>query len=310
MFPELKKDAHAGHEDFRFGYVALIGPPNAGKSTLLNRIIGRKITITSRKPQTTRHRILGVKTLDDAQIVFVDTPGIHDDERKTLNRVINKTAVNSMMGVDLVLLMIDARGWGEAEQWVLQLVAERGVPVFLVINKVDRLRDKAALLPLIDESRKRYDFRQIVPVSARKGDNVDHLLALVSKAMPEGGLGFPPEQITDRSQRFLAAELVREQLFGVLGQELPYATAVEMNDFGLNDKGVLVMDMTIWVEKPGQKAIVIGKQGETLKRIGQRARKQMERLFGAKVYLSLWVKVRKGWADNASVLKSLGYIEE
>jgi len=298
------------NEDFRFGFVALVGPPNAGKSTLLNRIVGRKITITSRRPQTTRHRILGVRTLDDAQIAFVDTPGLHHDESKALNRVINRTAINSMTDVYLVLLTIDCHRWGEAEERALKLAAGRSLPLFLVLNKIDKLQDRASLLPLIDAIQKRHNFQQIVPISARRGDNVERLLSLLAEAMPQGGACFPTEQITDRSQRFLAAELVREQLFNQLGQELPYATAVEMDEFGLNDKQVLVVAATVWVEKQGQKAIVIGKQGETLKRIGQRSRQQMERLFGFKVYLNLWVKVRKGWADNAAALRSLGYSEE
>ena len=311
VFTGAENGSMPADEDFRFGCVVLVGPPNAGKSTLLNRIVGRKITITSRRPQTTRHRILGVKTLANAQIVFLDTPGLHSGQGKALNRAINRTAISSLEGVDLVLLMIDAaKGWGVAERKALRVVAGRGAPVFLVINKIDRLRDKAALLPLIDESRKLHDFLQIVPVSARSGDGVDRLLELVSGVLPEGGPGFPAEQVTDRGQRFLAAELVREKLFNLLGQELPYATAVEVNEFAVNDQEVLVTDMTIWVEKPGQKAIVIGRQGETLKRIGQRAREQMERLFGMKVYLGLWVKVRKGWADNDPALRSLGYIEE
>ena len=295
----------------KFGFVALVGPPNAGKSTLMNHMIGTKIAITSRKPQTTRHRILGIRTTDDAQIVFVDTPGIHDAGKRQLNKMINKTAISSLEDVDIILFMMDDRGWTEEVELAFSAIGSPGVPVFLLINKVDKIKDKKKLLPLIDSARKRYEFAQIVPMSAVQSRDTDALWETLLSTLPEDeiGYGFPPEQITDKSQRFLASELVREQLFRQLGQELPYATAVEIIRFEEEGENFLIMDMTIWVDRPGQKGIIVGKKGAKLKEIGTRAREQMESLFGKRVHISLWVKVRKGWADNTRMLKSLGYSE-
>lgn len=295
----------------KFGFVALVGPPNAGKSTLMNHMIGTKIAITSRKPQTTRHRILGIKTTEDAQIVFVDTPGIHDAGKRKLNKVINKTAINSLEDVDIILFMMDDRGWNAEVELAFSAIGEQRAPVFLLINKVDRLKDKNQLLPLIDQAQKRHDFAQIIPLSAKQLRDTDALWKTLLSVLPadEMGYGFPADQITDKSQRFLASELVREQLFRQLGQELPYATAVEIIRFEEPQEGFLDMDMTIWVDRDGQKGILVGKKGSKLKEIGTRAREQMQALFGKRVHLSLWVKVRKGWADNASMLKSLGYTE-
>ena len=295
----------------KFGFVALVGPPNAGKSTLMNHMIGTKIAITSRKPQTTRHRILGIKTTDDAQIVFVDTPGIHDAGKRQLNKMINKTAISSLEDVDIILFMMDDRGWTEEVELAFSAIGDPKVPVFLLINKVDKIKDKKKLLPLIDSASKRYDFAQIVPMSAVQARDTAALweTLLSSLTADELGYGFPPDQITDKSQRFLASELVREQLFRQLGQELPYATAVEIIRFDEEGDNFLSMDMTIWVDRQGQKGIIVGKKGAKLKEIGTRAREQMESLFGKRVHLSLWVKVRKGWADNTRMLKSLGYSE-
>ncbi len=307
-------------QEKKFGFVALVGPPNAGKSTLLNHLIGQKIAITSRKPQTTRHRILGIKTTASAQVVFVDTPGIHVAGKKTLNRVINKTAMSSLEDVDLILFMIDDREWNPETEHALNAVlnaaskqgSDSSCPIALIINKSDQYKDKKRLLPLIAESQSRHNFDDIIPISAKHAQNIDELWQVILNAMPADGMGFgfPEGQITDKSQRFLASELVREQLFRQLGQELPYSTAVEVNKFEIEESSLLSMDMTIWVDRKGQKGIIVGKKGEKLKNIGQRARLQMERLFGHKVYLSLWVKVRSGWADNASMLKSLGYMED
>ena len=295
----------------KFGFVALVGPPNAGKSTLMNHMIGTKIAITSRKPQTTRHRILGIKTTDDAQIVFVDTPGIHDAGKRQLNKVINKTAINSLEDVDIVLFMIDDRGWSEEVELAFSAIGQPKAPVYLLINKADRFKDKKALLPIIDQAQKRYAFEQIIPLSALRSQDTDTLWSTLLSALPadEMGYGFPPDQVTDKSQRFLASELVREQLFRQLGQELPYATAVEINRFEEEDEEFISMDMTIWVDRDGQKGIIVGKKGAKLKEIGTRAREQMQALFGKRVHVTLWVKVRKGWADNARMLKSLGYTE-
>ncbi len=307
----------------RFGFAALAGAPNVGKSTLLNRIIGKKISIISKRPQTTRHRILGVKTLPKCQIVFVDTPGLHNAQKKSLNKVINQTAIRSLIDVDVILFMIDYKGWSKPLTAVFQQVKShaisKGIPIILLINKIDRLKDKTQLLPLIDESKERHNFAEILPISALKLDKkkdsgtndnmLSHFLDVVTKYLPLGDAGFPCQQITDRSERFLAAELVREQTFMTLGQELPYSIAAEVEQFETNDKGVLCVDIIIWVEKSGQKSIVIGKDGQQIKTIGMNARKQMEQSFNKKVYLKLWVKVKKGWADRATLLHSLGYAE-
>ena len=297
----------------RFGFATLAGPPNVGKSTLINRIIGQKISIISRRPQTTRHRILGVKTLPEFQIVFVDTPGLHNDQRKnrrnSLGKVINKTAIRSMSDVDVILFMIDYKGWSKSLSAVFRHAKSKNTPIILLINKIDRLKDKSRLLPLIQESKNRHDFVEILPISALKLEPINDFLKTVSRHLPAGPAGFPEDQITDRSEQFLAAELVREQIFMTLGQELPYAIAAEVDKFETNEKGVLCIDIVIWVEKIGQKSIVIGKQGQQLKTIGMNARKQMERSFDKKVYLNLWVKVKKGWADRAALLHSLGYTE-
>jgi len=294
----------------RFGFVTVAGPPNAGKSTLINRLVGQKISITSRRPQTTRHRILGIKTLTKAQIVFVDTPGLHHDESKRLNKMINRTAINSLSEVDLIVFMIDHRGWSPATVKSFQQIRNRDVPVVLVINKIDTLKDKSRLLPLIKESSEIYDFVEIVPLSAKKFENKDEFINTLISHLPEGPPGFPADQISDRSERFIASELVREQTFHTLGEELPYESAVEVTRFDQEDSDFWKIDMTIWVDKPSQKSIVIGKQGVRLKTIGTRARMEMEKIFGVRIYLNLWVKHRKGWADNAAMVKSLGYGEE
>lgn len=297
--------------DKKFGFVALVGPPNAGKSTLMNHMIGSKVAITSRKPQTTRHRILGIKTTDDAQIVFVDTPGIHDPGKRQLNKVINKTAINSLEDVDLVLFMMDDRGWNDEVELAFNAIGKPRVPTLLIINKTDKLKDKKAVLPIIDAAQAKYDFTAIIPLSALQLRDTSALWkTLLSHLIAdEMGFGFPADQITDKSQRFLASELVREQIFRQLGQELPYATAVEITRYDDEDDQFLSMDMTIWVDREGQKGIIVGKKGAKLKEIGTRAREQMQALFGKRVHVGLWVKVRKGWADNARMLKSLGYTE-
>ncbi len=300
---------NSAEPEHRFGFITISGPPNAGKSTLLNQLVGHKIAITSRRPQTTRHRILGVKTMPDAQFVFVDTPGIHHDEKRTLNRVINRTAVDSIEGVDVMLFMIDIKGWSEQRNRIFNRVKKFHGPIVLLINKIDRLKDKQQLLPLIAASRLIHDFAAIIPVSARTADNIDHLLGEVKMLLPQGAAGFPEDQITDKGPGFQAAELIREQLFRALGQELPYQTAVEIEKMETTDDEILRIGATIWVAKKGQKAIVIGKGGAQLKSIGQQARLQIQKHFDSRVHLDLWVKVREGWADNMTMLKSLGYSE-
>ena len=297
-------------EAHRFGFVTIAGPPNAGKSTLINRLVGHKISITSRRPQTTRHRILGIRTRPDAQVVFVDTPGLHHDAGKRLNRMINRTAINSLSGIDLVVFMIDHRGWTPSIVSAFQKVRERNVPILLVINKIDELKDKTRLLPLIKESSELYDFVEIIPLSAKKMVDENVFLDTLISHLPHGPAGFPADQVSDRSDRFIASELVREQTFHLLGNELPYESAVEVTRFDQEDPNYWKIDMIIWVDKPSQKSIVIGKHGVRLKTIGTRARVEMEKLFNVRIYLNLWVKHRKGWADNAKIVHSLGYGEE
>lgn len=302
-------------KNFKFGFVTIIGKPNVGKSTLMNRIIGQKISITSHRAQTTRHRILGIHTDDEKQIVFVDTPGIHSvakkSNRKTINKVINKTAISSIEGVDAVCFMITASGWTDADRLVLEALRDTTIPVVLLINKLDRLKSVNQLLPLIAESSKMYDFADIVPLSAigkSSDEHVSHLMPVLTKYLPVAEAGFDEDQITDRSFRFLVSELVREQLFRRLGDELPYATAVEVTEFQMmDDKAQIGAD--IWVEKDSHKAMVIGKKGEALKQIGIGARRGCETLLEKKVFLELFVKVRSGWSDNARDLYSLGYDE-
>ena len=296
--------------EHKFGYVALIGAPNVGKSTLLNQLVGQKISIISRRPQTTRHRILGICSESDYQIVFVDTPGIHNDQKKSLNRVINKTAITSMSDVDLIIFMIDHKGWTVEMMGAFDKAKTKSTPIMLLINKVDQLKDKSVLLPLIEKSSNLHDFVDIVPVSALKMKDRDGLMKLISGHLLAGPPGFPEEQVTDRSQRFMASEFVREQTFLALGQELPYSIAVEISKYQLGDNGVLNIDALIWVEKTGQKSIVIGKDGQQLKLLGTRARVQMEKAFDQKVFLNVWVKVKKGWGDQENLLRSLGYSED
>ena len=297
-------------EPHRFGVIALAGPPNAGKSTLLNRLVGEKISIISRRPQTTRHRILGIKTLPHAQLVFVDTPGLHRDRSRPLNRAANRTALRSMEDADLIMFMIDIRGWNPETEKLFEQVANKKTPVILLINKTDRLTDQKRLLPLIKQSSEMHDFSEIIPISALKQKSLDAFLETLINALPQGAPGFPADQRTDRSQRFFASELVREQTLKQLGHELPSQSAVEVTKFEYIDDKLLRVAVTIWVERASQKSIVIGQGGRQLKAIGMRARKQMERAFGARVYLDLWVKVKKGWASSAVMLKQLGYMED
>ncbi len=302
-------------ENYKFGFVTIIGKPNVGKSTLMNRIIGQKISITSHRAQTTRHRILGIHTDDDKQIVFVDTPGIHSvvkkSNRRTINKVINKTAISSIDGVDVVCLMITASGWTEEDKHVLKALQDIKIPIVLIINKLDKLSSVNKLLPLMAQSAELYGFAEIIPITAEgktSDEHVAQLLPTLSKYLPKSPPGFDEDQITDRSFRFLVSELVREQLFRRLGDELPYATAVEVTEFQMDDTKAQI-GADIWVEKDSHKAMVIGKKGEALKQIGIGARRGCENLLEKKVFLELFVKVRSGWSDNARDLYSLGYDE-
>jgi GTP-binding protein Era len=295
---------------FRSGYVAIIGRPNVGKSTLINRALGQKLCITSRRPQTTRHRILGIKTSEDSQLIYVDTPGMHDDGKRAMNRYLNRAAASSIDDVDVVLFVVEGLKWTDEDELVLKrLKQDARVPVILVVNKVDKLADKATLLPHLEKLSQQYDFAQVLPISARQGVNVEALEQEITKLMPEGDLIFPEDQLTDRSSRFFAAELVREKLFRHLGQELPYSITVEVEQFE-QDNGMYRISAVIYVERAGQKNIVIGNKGELLKAVGKDARIEMEKLFDCKVFLQLWVKVRDGWSDNERMLKNLGYNDE
>jgi GTP-binding protein Era len=291
-------------ETHRAGLIAIVGRPNVGKSTLLNRMVGEKVSITSRKPQTTRHRITGIRTTPEAQLVFVDTPGFQTRHRTTMNRIMNRTVRQALEEVDVILWVIEALDFDAQDQALLKLLpADR--PVVLAMNKVDRVKDKPALLPFMEEIGRLRDFAALVPVSAGRGDNVDALIAELSKHLPEGPRTYDEDEITTLPERFLAAEMVREKLFRLLGDELPYAVAVEIEKF--ETKGSLRrIHAGILVEKGTQKAIIIGRGGEKLKAIGTDARKDMERLFGGKVFLELWVRVRSGWADDQAALKRLG----
>lgn len=295
-------------DSFRCGYVALVGRPNVGKSTLLNRLLGQKISITSRRPQTTRHRILGIKTEPDSQVIYVDTPGLHRRAERAINRYMNRTAGEVLQDVDAVVFLTEGTRWTDEDELVLQRVRQADVPVILAVNKVDRLQDKSVLLPHLQALGEKFAFAQIIPISAQRGENVQELEQAVLELLPHGPAMFPPDQITDRSERFMAAELVREKLFRLLGQELPYGLTVEIERFR-EDGGLLRINALVWVDRDSQKAIVIGKGGAVLKQVGQEARRDMEKAFQRKVFLEIWVKVKEGWADDERALRSLGYHE-
>lgn len=295
--------------DTKCGFVAIVGRPNVGKSTLMNHLLGQKISITSRKPQTTRHQILGIWTEEKTQMVFVDTPGMHRGQDKAINRVMNKAADTALSDIDAVLMVVDRTVWTEEDQWVLDKLQRIKAPVFLIINKVDQLDNKQSLLPHIDELSKKFSFTSVVPVSALHGHNLDSLTDELVEKMPAGLFHFPEDQVTDRSQRFMAAEIIREKIMRQLGEELPYSTAVEIEQFAFEDR-ILHIHGLILVERNGQKRIVIGEKGARIKKVGQEARQDMEQLFEAKVMLNLWVKVKGGWADDERALKSLGYFDD
>lgn len=302
------------NSETRCGYVALVGRPNVGKSTLLNHLLGQKISITSRKPQTTRHRILGVKTSAEVQTIYIDTPGIHADQARAINRAMNRTADAVIRDVDVVVLLIEKLRWTVEDELVLSRLVHVRAPVILAINKVDQLEDRDSLLPFIERvsaaiaAAGDIDLREVVPISALKGSNLSELERLIKALLPANPHLFPEDQVTDRSLRFIAAEMVREKMTRQLGQELPYTVAVEIERFA-EEGGVCHIDALILVERAGQKAIVIGKGGERLKKIGAEARREMERLLDQRVMLKLWVKVRSGWSDDDRALRSLGYIE-
>lgn len=289
----------------RSGYIAIVGRPNVGKSTLLNRLVGEKISIVSRKAQTTRHRITGIVTNEDAQYVFVDTPGFQTKHTNALNRAMNRGVTQTLSDVDLVIFVIEAGRYDAKDLSVVRLLP-KDRPVILVVNKTDQFKDRNELLPFLAKVSSDHDYAAIVPVSATKGRQTAELLAEARKHLPNDGLMFPEDDLTDKSERFLAAEYIREKVFRLLGDELPYATTVEIERFEV-EGGLRRIFAAIVVDREGHKAIVIGKGGESLKRIASEARQDMERLFDGKVYLEIWVKVKSGWNDDERLLKSLGY---
>jgi len=292
----------------RCGHVAIIGRPNVGKSTLINRLVGQKFSITSRKAQTTRHRLLGIKSFAAAQIIYVDTPGLHAGAGRALNRYMNRAASGALVGVDLILFLMEAGKWTDGDSHVLGRLADVEAPIVAAVNKIDRLPDKQALLPYIDELRKRADFLDVVPISALQGTNTERLEEVLIDALPLNPALYDEEQFTDRSERFLAAEMVREKLTRSLGQELPYRLSVEIEAFQ-REQSVIKIGAIIWVERSSQKGIVIGRQGRVLKAVGSDARKDMEALFGQKVFLELWVKIKEGWSNDEQALQRLGYVD-
>ncbi len=287
------------------GYIAIVGRPNVGKSTLLNRLVGEKISIVSRKAQTTRHRIMGILTDEKSQFVFVDTPGFQTKYSNALNRAMNRGVKQALNDVDVVLFVIEAGRFDAKDKAVVKLLPQDR-PVILVVNKVDQIKDKTALFPFIAEVAAEHDFAAVVPVSAAKGKQTDDILREAAKHLPNEGLMFGEDELTDKSERFLAAEYIREKLFRLLGDELPYATTVEVEKFEI-EGSMRRIYAAIVVDRESHKAIVIGKGGESLKRIASEARQDMERLFDGKVYLEVWVKVKSGWTDDERLLKSLGY---
>ncbi|TFH47767.1 MAG: GTPase Era [Lysobacterales bacterium] len=293
---------------YRCGQVAIIGRPNVGKSTLVNHLVGHKFSITSRKAQTTRHRLLGIKSVAGAQIIYVDTPGLHAGAGRALNRYMNRAASGALLGVDVIVFVVEAGRWTDGDNHVLDRLAGAEAPVVAALNKVDRISDKQELLPFIHELAKRAEFLDVVPISALQGTNTEVLEQVLIDALPARAAVYDEEQFTDRSQRFLAAEIVREKLTDRLDQELPYRLSVEIEAFQLEDR-LLKIGAVIWVERSSQKGIVIGKQGSVLKAVGSDARKDMEALFERKVFLELWVKVKEGWSSDEQALQRLGYLD-
>ncbi len=290
------------------GYIAIVGRPNVGKSTLLNALLGQKISITSPKPQTTRHNLLGIKTLEKQQLIFVDTPGLQVSPQKALNRMMNKNALGVVQDVDVIVFVVEGMQWRDEDDWVLNRFKSTQIPVILVVNKVDKISPRERLLPFLQQMAQKYNFAAICPLSAKDQDNLDALEQEIVKHLPENDFIFSEDQLTDKSERFLVAELIREKLMLLLGEELPYQTTVEIEQFVDEDKVTKISGL-IWVERDGQKAIVIGKNGAMLKKVGSQARQDIEKLLDRKVFLQLWVKVKADWSDNDRALRQLGYSE-
>lgn len=288
------------------GYVAIIGRPNVGKSTLLNRLVGEKVSITSPKPQTTRSQILGIKTLEDAQLIYIDTPGMHREEKRAMNRYMNRVANAVVMDADVIVFVVDATMWRHDDELVLKRIQAAERPVILAINKIDLLADKAELLPLITKLSEKYAFAHIIPLSALDDENIQVLEKEIAQLLPEGMAFYPEDQLTDKSMRFQVAEIIREKLIHLTEEELPYATTVEIEQFKQDEK-LTEISAVIWVERPGQKIIIIGKRGARLKKVGIQARREIETLVGQKVFLRLWVKIKENWTDDDKALRGLGY---
>ena len=293
--------------DYRCGFAAIVGRPNVGKSTLLNALLKRKISIVSPKPQTTRHRILGIVTRPRAQIVFVDTPGIHTDERRVMNRYMNRSARTSLADADVTLFMVEALRWMDEDQRILETLKDNGRPIIALVNKVDKIYPKDRLLPYIGELTRRADFKEVIPMSGLKSINIDQLFDTVTSYLPLSPPHYPEDQVTDRSERFLAAEIIREKLTWRLRQELPYGLAVEIERFEVSEDDKITIGAIIWVERTGQKAIVIGQGGLGLKEVGRAARLELVHLLLKPVHLELWVKVKDNWSDSEAALRQLGY---
>ena len=292
------------------GFIAIVGRPNVGKSTLLNKIIGQIISFTSRKAQTTRHRIVGIHTEGAYQAIYVDTPGLHIEEKRAINRLMNRAASSAIGDVDLIIFVVEGTKWTEDDEMVLNKLRAAKAPVVLAINKIDNVKEKDELLPHITELSQKFDFVEILPISAQRGKNVHILQKIVRDSLREGVHHFPEEYVTDRSQRFMASEIIREKLMRFTGEELPYSVTVEIEQFKVNERGVYEINGLILVEREGQKKMVIGAKGQKIKTIGIEARADMKRLFDAQVHLELWVKVKSGWADDERALRSLGYMDE
>lgn len=290
---------------FRCGFIAIAGRPNVGKSTLINALVGQKVSIVSPKPQTTRHRVLGILNTDTTQLIFVDTPGIHDGGKRVLNRRMNRSASNAVSDADIVLLMVEALRWTEQDEWALRQCVQSGRPLGVIVNKIDTLHGRTQLLPYLQSLKDKAEFVFMIPISAEQRDNLDELERLVVQHLPESPALFPREQITDQRQTARASEFIREQLMFALQQEVPYSVAVQVDEF-TDETKLLRIGATIWVEREGQKAIVIGHDGAALKKIGRGARLELQKLFGKKVFLRLWVKVRENWADDERALQQLG----
>ncbi len=295
--------------DTKCGMVAILGRPNVGKSTILNKILGQKVSITSRKPQTTRHRIIGIDTQDNAQAIYVDTPGVHKEEKRAINKLMNRAASSSLGEVFLALFVVEGNRWQADDDLVLSKIKSSHLPCWLIVNKIDKL-EPSELLDTLSTLSKKHAFEQVLPISAKQGKQIEKLRQLILKKLPTSEFYFPEDYVTDRSSRFMASEIIREKLMRFTGDELPYSVTVEIEQFKLDVDGVYHINGLILVERDSQKPMIIGKNGKHLKAIGTEARKDMEQLFDHKVFLELWVKVKSGWADDERALRSLGYDEK